>query len=173
MSGILYVFAGSSNGRTSTFGVEYRGPNPWPATNMNQEILAYLKSQRVGVFAIEMLDGSPHAATVHYANTDGPVFIFETDRVYRKSEPLLARKESRASMVVGSNEGDMKTLQLDGIASMIAEDSPLLETYFAKFPEKKAKYAPPKSLFFTFTPTWWRFTDWTKPKGKTIATSND
>ena len=138
---------------------------------MDNDILEYIKSLRVGVIAIEMLDGSPHAATVHYASTNEPIFIFETDRVYRKAEPLLMRKESRASMVVGSNEGDMKTLQLDGVATIIPEDSPFIETYFAKFPEKREKYVAPKSLFFTFTPTWWRFTDWTKPKEERIRTS--
>lgn len=49
--------AGSSNGRTSTFGVEYRGPNPWPAKNLihascacaNDEYISKLTSVRMGV----------------------------------------------------------------------------------------------------------------------------
>ena len=31
------------------------------------EIAEYLKEERIGVLAVEMLDGSPHAATVHYS----------------------------------------------------------------------------------------------------------
>ena len=131
--------------------------------------------QRVGVLAVEMLDGSPHAATVHFAHTEGPlIFIFLTERGYRKSEPLLARKITRASMVLGSNESDMRTLQLDGEARLLGGgDEHLKDAYFAKFPKKKERFQPPNDIFFLFTPRWWRFTDWTRPEGKTIYTSDD
>lgn len=137
---------------------------------MPQGILEYLKGQRVCVFAIEMMDGSPHAATVHFANTDEPVFVFETEKGYRKTEALFGREISRTSMVVGSNEGDMKTLQLDGVAQLA--DEKLKEIYLAKFPKKQGKLDDPKAVMFTFKPTWWRFTDWTAPGGKMITTSD-
>jgi general stress protein 26 len=138
---------------------------------MSPEILAYLKGQQVCVFAIEMPDGSPHAATIHFANTDEPVFVFETEKGYRKTEALFGRDVSRATMVVGSNEGDMKTFQMDGTAQLLKDDAKK-EFYLTKFPQKRGKLDNPKVVMFTFTPTWWRFTDWTKPEGKTILTSD-
>jgi uncharacterized protein YhbP (UPF0306 family) len=141
---------------------------------MNQEILDYIKSQRVGVLAVEMLDGSPHAATVHFAHTENPLqFFFETYRDYRKAEPLFERKITRASLVIGTDEITMKTLQLDGQVRLIETEEKELydEIYFGKFPAKKEKSKDPKFVFFTFIPSWWRFTDWTKPTGKLILTS--
>lgn len=141
---------------------------------MKSEILDYLKTQRVGVLAVEMLDGSPHAATVHFAHAEDPfVFFFETCREYRKAEALFGRHETRASFVVGSDESNMKTLQLDGIAQLIEPEGKEIfdSVYLGKFPEKKEKSDKGEFVFFKFTPTWWRFTDWTLPTGRLILTS--
>lgn len=141
---------------------------------MNQLVLEYLKKQRVCVLAVEMLDGSPHAATVHFAHTDSPFsFYFETNREYRKSEPLFGKDETRASLVIGSDESSAQTLQLDGIARLLNEDERDIfdSVYLGKFPEKKAKSLDSKFVRFTFTPTWWRFTDWTNPEEKVIIYS--
>lgn len=143
---------------------------------MRQEILDYIASKRIGVLAIEMMDGSPHGATVHYAHAHNPlVFYFETYRHYRKAEPLFEREVSRASFVVGVDESDMKTLQMDGMVQLLKpeEQATFDQVYLGKFPEKKEKAADAKFVFFTFTPTWWRFTDWTTPEGKQIWSSQD
>lgn len=143
---------------------------------MNQEILSFIQTQRLAVLALEMLDGSPHASTVHFAHAENPlIFLFETYRTYRKSEPLFGRELSRASLVIGFDESNVKTLQLDGqVRLMTPEELPLLkETYLTKFPEKKVKAEDPKVIFFIFTPTWWRFSDWTRPGGKLILSSED
>lgn len=143
---------------------------------MQQEILDYPKTQRVGVLAVEMMDGSPHAATVHFAHSDEPlVFYYETDKNYRKAEPLFGRAVSRASFVIGSNESDMKTVQLDGEVRLVKpEEQDIFNTvYFGKFPNKQEKTPDPDAVFFLFTPTWWRFTDWNGPNGKIILTSTD
>lgn len=142
---------------------------------MNRDVLEYIKTQRVCVLAVEMPDGSPHAATVHFAHSEDPLaFIFETHRDYRKSEALFGRAETRASVVVGFEEGKAtKTLQLDGTVRLLSdEDAALQEVYLAKFPEKKEKAKDPKAVFFKFIPAWWRFTDWGGPNGKTIITSD-
>ncbi len=141
---------------------------------MNKEILQYIKTQRVGVLSVEMLDGSPHGATVHFANSDDPfIFYFETCVDYRKNEPLSAKPVTRASLVIGFDESNMKTFQVDGEARVVKnEEMELFEqVYYGKFPDKKGKRYGSDSVFFMFTPTWWRFTDWTKPEGKLIVTS--
>lgn len=141
---------------------------------MDSRILDFLKTQRVGVLAVEMLDGSPHAATVHFAHSDEPfVFYFETNRDYRKAEPLYGRPSTRATFVVGTDENAMKTLQLDGVAQLLAPEelATYEKVYLDKFLEKKKKVGDPKFVCFKFTPTWWRFTDFKTPEGKLILTS--
>ena len=141
---------------------------------MHPEALAFVASQRVCVFAVEMMDGSPHAATVHFAHHgDAPTFIVLTERRYRKAEPLFGRPASRATVVLGFAEGKMQTLQIDGNAERLTDaDNALREAYFSKFPDKRAKCNEPDDFFFKFTPTWWRFTDWSKPVGKTVYLSD-
>lgn len=146
---------------------------------MPKEILDYLNTKRVGVLAVEMLDGSPHAATVHFAyDEDSGLFLFETDRRYRKSEPLFGKEATRASFVIGFEETNTKTLQLDGIAQLVKTEAgkELFEkVYYGKFPEKaeKAKKLGDNWVSFSFKPTWWRFTVWTEDKGKVIISSED
>lgn len=143
---------------------------------MRQEILDYLKTEKVGVLAVEMLDGSPHAATVHFAHTEDPfIFFFETYPDSRKAQPILAKESVRASFVVGSNEKSTKTLQLDGTVQALkaSEETFFREVYLSKFPEKGQKASGKKYLLFLFTPTWWRFTDWKAPEGKLIFSSTD
>ena len=142
---------------------------------MNKHMLEFLNSQRVGVLSVQMLDKTPHGATVHFAHTDNPIaFIFETYREYRKCEPLYAQKETPASFVVGFQEGQQsKTAQLDGIVSLIESGDSRVTLYLEKFPEKREKAKGDKVVWFVFTPTWWRFTDWSGPQGKSVYLSND
>jgi uncharacterized protein YhbP (UPF0306 family) len=143
---------------------------------MTQEIINFINSQRICVIAFEMLDGSPHASTVHFAfDPISSVFFFETNNTYRKGEVLLGKPAVRSSVVVGFDERNMKTLQLDGEARLIkAEEKKLFnEIYLGKFPEKKEKFLDPKFVFFSFTSKWWRYTDWENPAGKIILSSED
>lgn len=141
---------------------------------MNQEVLDFLKTQTVCVFSVEMPDGSPHGATVHFANSEEPpTFFFETDRSYRKSEALLGKKITRACLVIGVDEKNKKTFQADGEARLLRPDEQELfaRIYLSKFPNKQKKANDPNSLFFLFTPKWWRFTDYTRPEGRVIFSS--
>jgi uncharacterized protein YhbP (UPF0306 family) len=144
---------------------------------MQQDILNYLKTQRICVLSVEMMDGSPHAATVHFAHNESPLLLmFMTDRQYRKSEPLHGREKSRASVVVGVDESNMKTLQMDGEVRLLKDDEIELfkNVYLEKFPKKIQGSAEPGAVIFGFFPSWWRFTDWTdKSQGKVILSSQD
>lgn len=123
-----------------------------------------------------MMDGSPHAATVHFAyDEDAGKFYFETNREYRKAEALFGRGETRASVVIGVDESNMKTLQLDGTVSLLEkmEREAFDSIYLVKFPQKKEKTSQGLFVLFSFTPSWWRFTDWTGANGKVILTSED
>lgn len=136
---------------------------------MIKDVLDYLNTQRVCVLAVEMPDGSPHAATVHFAfDEESDTFIIMTNPAYRKHEALV-KGVARASMVIGTSEDDMKTFQLDGEVSLSGSEK-LQGIYLDKFP--KAAHIFKKDVLFTFAPTWWRFTDWTRPEGKTVFNSN-
>lgn len=142
---------------------------------MRKDIIDFINSQRICVLAFEMMDGSPHGSTVHFAfDEESKTFFFETYNTYRKAEVLFNKKIIRASIVVGVDESLKKTLQLDGEARLIKDEEKKFydEVYFSKFPNKKEKSLDPKFVFFSFTPTWWRYTDFAGKDGKEIVTSN-
>jgi len=138
---------------------------------MPDEVHDFLDQQRVGVISVEMPNGAPHGSTVHFAYQRDPLtFVFLTDRTYRKVEPMQGGASTRASFVVGTDESQMRTLQLDGTARLT--DSELhWEAYFSKFPEKREQYGDPDDVFFVFTPTWWRYTNYQVPEGKQVIES--
>ncbi len=138
----------------------------------SSEIVSYIQGNRVCVLAVQMPDGTPHAATVHFAyDAERNLFVFETYREYRKMEAFAKDGTARASLVIGSNEGDMRTLQIDGTAHMLSDTDEAVALYMKTFPEKQGKYDEHKLVFFACAPTWWRFTDWTHPAGKRVETS--
>lgn len=140
-----------------------------------ENVINYINQNRVGVLTLEMLDGAPHGSTVHFAyDQDTNIFFFETSLGYKKSEVLLGKEKTRASLVIGVTESEMKTLQIDGEVRLLKDDEKDLfdKVYFAKFPDKKEKNFGKPIVLFLFTPTWWRFTDWTGPDGKVIIGSD-
>ncbi|MEK6881142.1 MAG: pyridoxamine 5'-phosphate oxidase family protein [Nanoarchaeota archaeon] len=144
---------------------------------MQKEILDFINTQKTCVLSVEMMDGSPHAATVHFAlDENTSTFYFETYREYRKCEALFGREVSRASVVIGCDENTMKTFQMDGEVSLLKseqEKETFEKVYLDKFPSKREKYKDPKFVPFSFTPKWWRFTDWTALGGKLILSSKN
>ena len=66
--------------------------------------------------------------------------------------------------------GKEKTFQMDGNVRHLEKDTDLVKIYLEKFPNKAAKYE--HDVFLSMIPKWWRFTDWSKPEGKTIYMSD-
>ena len=131
---------------------------------MKENILNFIKSQRIVVLAVPNLDGSPHAAIMHFAHSDEPLqFIILTAHDSKKCKNLVENGTCKASLVLGTSEAEMKTMQLDGDLTF-TEDTALMDAYFAKFPEKWEKYSPGgHDTFLIFTPTWWKFSDYKNP----------
>lgn len=141
---------------------------------MDKRVLYFLQSQRICVLAVTMPGGTPHGATLHVAfNPKTNQFYFSTDPKYMKAQALEPGTSTTATIVIGTDEREMKTFQADGVASRVsAEDIALVsEIYLNKFPEKQGKFL--NNFYFAFTPRWWRFTDWTTPQGKQIISSTD
>lgn len=139
---------------------------------MNENILNYIKSQRIAVLGVQKLDGAPHSATVHFGQTEDPLqFIILTARDSKKCESIVANGKCKASLVLGTSEEAMKTLQLEGDLEF-TEDESIINTYFTKFPEKREKFTPGgHDAFLLFTPTWWKYSDYTVAPDQRITES--
>ncbi len=124
---------------------------------MDSTVLEYLQTQRVCVLAVEMPDGSPHAATVNFTHTEDPLTLIIMTGPTSRKHGALVMATVRSSIVIGVDERDMRTLQVNGHASFSTNQT-LQRLYFDRFP--KALYMFPKDVLVIFTPTWCRFTDW-------------
>ena len=144
--------------------------------NFNEKIKEYLKEERVGVLAVEMPGGWPHAATVHFSyDQEVNCLYFETYSESMKAEAIVTGREVKASFVVGASEAKMKTLQIDGVVKMLQGEvlGKFEENYFARFPNKLEKYKKGGYVCFAMSPLWWRFTDWTHKEGKKIVVGGE
>lgn len=125
------------------------------------------------MLCVAMPDGTPHAATVHYSHTDEPLAVYVSTRANsRKCEPLLTGETVKASFVVGFSEEDMLTLQMDGEASRIVDQSELTrvqEIHYHKHPHAEKYKDSPDTAFLKFVPTWWRFSDYSQGKPRIIT----
>lgn len=138
---------------------------------MPQEALAFLSDNRIGVLAVETSDGALHAATIHFAYRSDPLaFVFLTDRSTRKAEPMRAGDTVQAALVIGTDEAQMKTLQIHGHA-LITDIGEEKEIYLARFPERRAWSENPAAAFIVLTPSWWRYSDLKAPGGKFVIES--
>lgn len=136
---------------------------------IDKSVLGFLSTNRVGVLSVQLKDGSPHGATVHFSHQVNPTkLFFLTDRKYKKCEALLEGNLVRASFVLGFSEKEMKTLQLDGSVRMVTDAGELAflkEIHFEKIPTAKEYENDPDSVFLEFVPTWWQYSDYnTKPE---------
>jgi len=141
---------------------------------MNKEILDFVQSEPVCAIALILPDGSPHNATLHHAHALDPFcLIFETNDESRKFSAFSYGNSARASVVIGVNENDFRTLQLNGLATRIDKNDPKVAVYTDKFPKKASRIADEHIQFFIFTPVWWRYSSWTPDKRKSIISSED
>ncbi len=137
---------------------------------MKEEMIAFLQNERFGSVATLLLNGDPHVATVHFACIpDTFEIIIQTNPLSRKYERLAQMGKCRASFTTGFEEIKTVVAQFDGsMTTDVTQEQK--DFYLKKFPEKIGKYKT--EVFIVFKPDWWRYTDWTKPEGKTILTSD-
>lgn len=143
---------------------------------MQQQIIDFLNASRVGVLAVKLPDGSPHAATVHFAHTIDPlVLYFETNKKSRKAQGISDSTPVAASFVIGTSEAEMKTFQMDGQLELIKpeEKEQYGAVYGGKFTEKQGKIRNNDVALLKFTPNWWRYTEMKSPSERTIFSSEN
>ncbi|TBR39068.1 pyridoxamine 5'-phosphate oxidase family protein [Dyella soli] len=122
-------------------------------------LLAYMRSQRLGVVASVGPHGEPQAALVGIAVSPNCEVIFDTGVRGRKHANLL--KDPRVAVVLqGPGE---QTLQLQGTAHWLAPDDAgtdeLRSVYFAVWPDGRERAASGKLAHWCVSPRWARYSD--------------
>ena len=131
---------------------------------MDQGILDLLSKERVCALSVCMPDRSCHTAAMHYSHIPDPLTIYiQTENTSKKMQGLKNGQPIAASIVVGFNEQEMKTLQIDGTVRLIADTSSLPaihQIHYSKHPHAEQYKNDPGTVFLAFTPTWYRYTDY-------------
>jgi hypothetical protein len=129
------------------------------------DLLAYLRSHRLGVLGTLAPSGEPQAALVGYAVTPDLELLFDTLQTTRKYRNMMAN--ARVSFTVGNTAGygDERTVQYEGVAEELAGDSleRLRPVYFATWPDGVDRQQWPHITWFVIRPRWIRYSDYNIP----------
>ena len=124
------------------------------------ELLRFMRTQRLAVEASCAPEGAVQAALVGIAVTDAFEIVFDTLETTRKARNL--RRSPRAAFVLaGWDPDDERTVQFEGVADepVGAELEHIKKTYFAVWPDGPARASWPGITYFRIRPTWIRFSD--------------
>ena len=112
----------------------------------NQNVIDFIENHRVGVLAVALSDGTPHAATLHYSSqVERPSFFFSVDRNSRKCRDMVPDKRVGASLVIGFDETEMVTFQADGLVQVRwfqSRRSRIIITLLLRGPDKEQDRTP-------------------------------
>ncbi len=126
------------------------------------EVLRFMKSERLAVLATVGDDRRPEAALMGFAVTPELEIIFDTVKTSRKYPNL--KKNPRVAWVIGCSTEI--TVQYEGMADEL-EGEELVKykkTYFATFPDGPARENWPGITYFVVRPKWLRFCDYDPTK---------
>lgn len=124
------------------------------------DLLGFMRSQRLAVEAACTPAGAVQAALVGIAVTDAFEIVFDTLDTTRKARNL--RASPRAAFVLGGwQAGDERTVQFEGIADepVGAELERIKSSYFTAWPDGPTRASWPGITYFRVRPTWIRFSD--------------
>lgn len=125
------------------------------------QVLRFLKKERVCVLGTISKDGVPETAVLHFSHQENPlVFFFQTTSESRKYQNAL--KNIKASCVVGWSEEEFITVQMNGVVKPIKLGSELeswKKIHYDKHPEAKQYEHDDNTVFLTFTPHWLKYSD--------------
>jgi general stress protein 26 len=126
-----------------------------------KELLAFLRRHRLAVQASVAATGGPQAAVVGFAVTDQFEIVFDTLDSSRKARNL--RLNSRLALVIGgSNDGEERTVQYEGIADQPsgADLERLKQVYYAAYPDGPGRLSWPGLIYVRVRPTWIRYSNY-------------
>ena len=127
---------------------------------LHADILRFMKSHRWAVEATATAGAVPQAALIGFAVTPQLEVVFDTVASTRKVANL--RGNPHMALVIGGwGDGEMRTLQYEGIADFPegAELQRLQADYFHVFPDGPSRLAWPGITYVRVSPTWMRFSD--------------
>lgn len=130
-----------------------------------------LEAERVCVISVVLGDGSPHSAVVHYSHQLEPLKIFiQTSPTVKVRAVQEKGGTAKAALVAGLSEEKFVTLQMRGVVRIVSDRAELERIYhihYAKLPEAE-RYKDASTVFFEFTPAWWRYSDFNVEPEKVI-----
>lgn len=126
------------------------------------ELLAFIREHRLAVQASVSATDGPQAAVVGFAITDQFEIVFDTVDSTRKA-PNIRRNPRVALVIGGSNPGDERTVQYEGIADEPAgaELERLKAAYYAVYPDGPSRLGWRGLIYFRVRPTWIRYSNYT------------
>lgn len=125
-----------------------------------EKLLTFMREERYAVQASVTAQGTPQAALVGVIVTERFEVFFDTLAGSRKAVNL--RHNSAAALVIGSAAADAeRTVQLQGIADQPSgvQLARLLELYFSRFPDGRARQTWAGISYWRVSPTWLRYSD--------------
>jgi pyridoxine/pyridoxamine 5'-phosphate oxidase len=120
------------------------------------ELVAFLRSERLGVVSTVDRAGRPESALVGIAASDAMELVFDTLATTRKVTNL--RANPRVAIVVGGWGAREQTAQLEGIADEHVDDR-LREVYYAAYPDGRERASWRDLIYVRVRVTWARFSD--------------
>ena len=130
---------------------------------MDKKVLKFLGEQRVCGLSVLLPNGIPHSAAMHFSFIIDPLrLFFSADVEQRKSLQLKKSGSTKSSVVIGFNEEEWKTLQLDGEIRWVRgkrKIESIKKVHYKKNPTSKKFENEPGTIFLEFIPKWWRYTD--------------
>ena len=129
------------------------------------ELLAFLRKQRLCVQSSISASGAPQAAVVGFAVTDDLEIVFDTLVTTRKVANL--RRDARMALVIGWDE---ETVQLEGSADEPAgaELERLKACYFTAHPSGVERQSWSGITYVRVRPSWLRYSDFRDSASRTV-----
>jgi len=127
---------------------------------IDERILSFLNTQRLGVLSNVSTEGYPQVSVIHFSHVLDPLhFYISTENTTRKVKNIEVSE--KASLVIGFSESEWITVQMDGKLEIVKDDlGEAWKIHYAKNPNS-AKYKDlPETVFLKFTPTYLKFTDY-------------
>ena len=138
-----------------------------------QQLLDFLRSQKLAVLCSVGPEGAPQAAVVGYAVSDQLEIVFDTTADTRKARNI--RADPRVALVIGGlAAGDERTVQYEGIADQPAgaELERARELYFAVYPDGRERLASwPGLIHVRVRPLWIRYSDFDRDPPEIVELS--
>jgi uncharacterized protein YhbP (UPF0306 family) len=126
----------------------------------------FLNTESVATLAVPVdKAGTLHIATMNYLHLENPLsFYFMTSSKSEKCQLLNIQPSVIAACNVGTYKGTPFTVQMRGTARLLnkTEQADVLDAYYRKRETNNKNVEGPDSVLLAFTPSWARFTDFSK-----------